>query len=188
MKKLLHVDSSVLGPHSVSRQVSAAIVDRLRQTVPNLEVTYRDLTSTPLSHLSGAHLAAAQGAAGADAGLAQEMAAGQAVLEEVANDAFLADVRAKGDRIRSRLEQFVGNYPELFDSVRGRGLMIGIKLKVEPRPFMEHLRENHQLLTAAAGDSTLRLLPPLVIGDAEIDEFFTRLSAGAADFPRPEQA
>jgi len=56
--KLLHIDSSVLGPHSVSRQVSAAIVDRLRQATPGLEVVYRDLTSTPLAHLSGSHLAA----------------------------------------------------------------------------------------------------------------------------------
>ena len=56
--KLLHIDSSVLGPHSVSRQVSAAIVERLRQATPGLEVTYRDLTSTPLAHLSGSHLAA----------------------------------------------------------------------------------------------------------------------------------
>src|SRR5439155_687243 len=61
--KLLHIDSSVLGPHSVSRQVSAAIVERLRRTTPGLEVVYRDLTSTPLSHLSGSHLAVAQGAA-----------------------------------------------------------------------------------------------------------------------------
>src|SRR6187200_3240517 len=56
--KLLHIDSSVLGPHSVSRQVSAAIVDRLRQSTPGLEVSYRDLTLTPLAHLSGSHLAA----------------------------------------------------------------------------------------------------------------------------------
>jgi FMN-dependent NADH-azoreductase len=80
--KLLHIDSSVLGPHSVSRQVSAAIVDRLRQTTPGLEVVYRDLTSTPLAHLSGSHLAAAQGANAPDATLQQELAAGQAVLEE----------------------------------------------------------------------------------------------------------
>ena len=51
--KLLHIDSSVLGPHSVSRQVSAAIVDRLRKATPGLEIVYRDLTSTPLAHLSG---------------------------------------------------------------------------------------------------------------------------------------
>jgi acetylornithine/N-succinyldiaminopimelate aminotransferase len=113
------------------------------------------------------------------------MAAGNAVLDAVANEEFLAEVRAKGERIRTRLEQFIGNYPELFDSVRGMGLMIGAKLKVEPRALMQHLRDNHQLLTVAAGDNTLRLLPPLVIGDAEIDEFFDKLSAGAADFVPP---
>ena len=79
--KLLHIDSSVLGPHSVSRQVSAAIVDRLRLETPNLAITYRDLSSTPLAHLSGSHLAAAQGAP-AEAALAQDLAAGQAVREE----------------------------------------------------------------------------------------------------------
>ena len=79
--KLLHIDSSVLGPHSVSRQVSAAVVDRLRLETPNLAITYRDLSSTPLAHLSGSHLAAAQGAP-AEAALAQDLAAGQAVLEE----------------------------------------------------------------------------------------------------------
>jgi FMN-dependent NADH-azoreductase len=80
--KLLHIDSSVLGPHSVSRQVSAAIADRLRQATPGLKIVYRDLTATPLSHLSGSHLAAAQGAAAPDAAIQQDLAAGQAVLEE----------------------------------------------------------------------------------------------------------
>jgi FMN-dependent NADH-azoreductase len=79
--KLLHIDSSVLGPHSVSRQVSAAIVERLRKTTPRLEVVYRDLGSTPLAHLSGSYLAAAQGAAPEPA-LQQDLAAGQAVMEE----------------------------------------------------------------------------------------------------------
>jgi FMN-dependent NADH-azoreductase len=82
MKKLLHIDSSVLGPHSVSRQLSAAIVERLRRATPDLEVAYRDLTVTPLAHLSGAHLAAAQGAANPDASVQQEIAASQAVLAE----------------------------------------------------------------------------------------------------------
>src|SRR5690348_402795 len=79
--KLLHIDSSVLGPHSVSRKLSSAIVDRLRQTTPGLEVSYRDLTTTPLSHLSGPHLAAAQGAA-PTAEVQADLAIGQAVLEE----------------------------------------------------------------------------------------------------------
>ncbi len=79
--KLLHLDSSVLGPHSVSRQVSAAIVDRLRQATPGLDIGYRDLTQTPLAHLSGLHLAASQGAAPAPS-LQPDLAAGQAMLEE----------------------------------------------------------------------------------------------------------
>jgi len=116
------------------------------------------------------------------------MAAGNAVLDAVANEEFLAEVRAKGERLRARLEQFIGNYPELFEEVRGKGLMLGLKLKADPRAFMQHLRDNHRLLTVAAGDSTVRVLPPLVIGDAEIEEFFDKLSAGAADFKPAETA
>ena len=110
------------------------------------------------------------------------MAAGKAVMEAVANDTFLNEVAEKGERLRSRLEQFIGNYPEMFELVRGKGLMLGLKLKVESRPFFVHLRDNHQLLTVAAGDNTLRILPPLVAGDAEFDEFFDKLSAGAASY------
>src|SRR5439155_3903991 len=76
--KLLHIDSSVLGPHSVSRQVSAAVVERLRKANPGLEVSYRDLTLTPLAHLTGSHLAAGQGAA-APAALTPDLAASAAV-------------------------------------------------------------------------------------------------------------
>ena len=115
------------------------------------------------------------------------MAAGTAVLDAVGNDEFLAEVREKGERLRGRLEQFIGNYPELFEGVRGKGLMLGLKMKSESRPFYAHLRDNHQLLTVAAGDNTLRVLPPLVAGDAEFDEFFDRLSAGAANY-LPAQA
>ena len=118
-------------------------------------------------------------------GNALAMAAGSAVMEAVANDEFLGEVREKGERLRSRLEQFIGNYPELFELVRGKGLMLGMKMKVESRPFFVHLRDNHQLLTVAAGDNTLRVLPPLVVGDAEIEEFFEKLSAGAASYENP---
>jgi FMN-dependent NADH-azoreductase len=79
--KLLHIDSSVLGPSSVSRQVSAAIVDRLRKATPGLDIVYRDLTLTPLAHLSGLHLSAMQGAALED-GLQQDIDASQAVMDE----------------------------------------------------------------------------------------------------------
>lgn len=114
------------------------------------------------------------------------MAAAEAVLDAVANEEFLAQVRATSERLRSRLEQFIGNYPNLFELVRGKGLMLGIKMKFEARGFVAHLRDHHHLLTVAAGDNTLRLVPPLVIGDAEIDEFLDKLSAGAASFQPPE--
>ena len=116
------------------------------------------------------------------------MAAGEAVLDVVANEAFLAEVRAKSERLRGRLEQFIGNYPEMFELVRGKGLMLGVKMKFEARGFVAHLRDNHHLLTVAAGDNTLRLVPPLVIDDSHIDEFFDKLSAGAASFQPPAAA
>ena len=110
------------------------------------------------------------------------IAAGEAVLDAVANPEFLAHVQATGERLRARLEQFIGNYPELFELVRGRGLMLGVKMRSEPRPFVAHLRDNHQLLTVSAGDNTLRLVPPLVIAESHIDEFMDKLSAAAASY------
>ncbi|WP_298260066.1 FMN-dependent NADH-azoreductase [Bradyrhizobium sp.] len=107
MKKLLHIDSSVLGPHSVSRQLSAAIVDQLRRAAPNLEVRYRDLTSTPLAHLSGAHLAAAQGAT-ANADIAQELATGQVVLDEfLASDTVVLGAPMYNFTIPSQLKAWI---------------------------------------------------------------------------------
>ena len=105
--KLLHIDSSVLGVNSVSRQVSAAIVDRLVKAAPGLEVTYRDLAQTPLAHLSGAQLAAAQGAA-PDAALAPDLAAGQAVLEEfLATDIVVIGAPMYNFSIPSQLKAWI---------------------------------------------------------------------------------
>jgi FMN-dependent NADH-azoreductase len=80
--KLLHIDTSILGANSASRQVSAKVVERLKAVTPNLSVTYRDLAAAPLSHLSGAHLAAAQGATPESPELQKDIAEGQAALDE----------------------------------------------------------------------------------------------------------
>jgi FMN-dependent NADH-azoreductase len=79
---LLHLDASILGANSASRQLSAAIVARLRQADPATAVTYRDLAATPLGHLSGAQVAAAMGAAPESVAVQQELADSQAVLRE----------------------------------------------------------------------------------------------------------
>ena len=78
---LLHIDASVLGDHSVSRRVSAAAVARLLAEDAALTVTYRDLAAQPISHLSGLHLAAAQGAA-VPVNIQEDHLAAQAALDE----------------------------------------------------------------------------------------------------------
>jgi FMN-dependent NADH-azoreductase len=80
---LLHIDSSILGDNSVSRQISAAAVAALRAADPDLTVTYRDLDATPAPHQSGA-LMAARGLdpAARSADQAREVAEADAVLEE----------------------------------------------------------------------------------------------------------
>jgi len=79
--RLLHIDASIQGANSASRQLSAAVVERLRKATPDLEITYRDLAAQPLSHLSGEHLAASQGAAPESSAVQQDLAASQAALE-----------------------------------------------------------------------------------------------------------
>lgn len=68
--KLLHVDSSILGQHSASRELSSAIAARWQAAIPDLQVTYRDLDSAPLPHVSGRSMAGADAAETADAALA----------------------------------------------------------------------------------------------------------------------
>jgi acetylornithine/N-succinyldiaminopimelate aminotransferase len=115
------------------------------------------------------------------------MAAGQAVFDVVANDEFLANVRQMGERLRSALEQMIPNHDHLFDSVRGMGLMLGIKMKTDSRGFVNWLR-GQGLLAVAAGDNVMRILPPLIIDESHIKEFVERLSAAAAKYEVPAAA
>jgi FMN-dependent NADH-azoreductase len=80
--KLLHLDSSILGGNSASRKLSAAIVDQFTKATPGLDIVSRDLALQPLSHLSGEHLAAAQGAVPESPAIQKDVAASQAALEE----------------------------------------------------------------------------------------------------------
>jgi FMN-dependent NADH-azoreductase len=80
--KLLHVDSSILGEGSLSRRLSAQIVAAEQALHPGLEILRRDLAVSPVGHLSGAHLAASQGASPEDPLVQQDVAEGLAALEE----------------------------------------------------------------------------------------------------------
>jgi len=116
------------------------------------------------------------------------MAAGEAVLDIVGEPEFLDNVKRMGERLRQALEQMIPNHDHLFDSVRGMGLMLGIKLKSDSRAFVAHLRDHHGLLTAAAGDNVVRILPPLNIEESHVTECIEKLSAGARSYKVPEAA
>jgi acetylornithine/N-succinyldiaminopimelate aminotransferase len=114
-------------------------------------------------------------------------AAGQAVLDVVANDEFLGRVTRMGERLRGALEQMIPNHDHLFEGVRGLGLLLGIKMKSDSRAFVEYLREQG-LLTVAAGDNVVRVLPPLIVEEAHINEFVERLSEAARTYQVPQAA
>ena len=115
------------------------------------------------------------------------MAAGQAVMDVVADPEFLERVTRMGERLKGALEQMIPNHDQLFESVRGLGLMLGVKMRTDSRAFVGHLRE-HGLLTVAAGDNVMRVLPPLIIEEAHVTEFVERLSEAARQYDVPEAA
>ncbi|ARJ69398.1 aspartate aminotransferase family protein [Paracoccus contaminans] len=106
-------------------------------------------------------------------------AVGCKVMEIVADEAFLADVRRKGALFRQRLEGLVAAHPDLFKGVRGQGLMLGLKCRIAPAELVGAGYAQH-LLTVPAADNVVRLLPPLTITDAEIAEAALRLDQAAA--------
>jgi acetylornithine/N-succinyldiaminopimelate aminotransferase len=115
------------------------------------------------------------------------MAAGQAVLDVVLEPGFLDHVTRMGERLRGALEQMIPNHDHLFESVRGLGLMLGVRMKTDSRAFVTYLRE-HGLLTVAAGDNVMRVLPPLILEDRHVAEFVERLSEAARQYKVPQAA
>ena len=106
-------------------------------------------------------------------------AVGAKVVEIIANPDFLAEVNRKGALFRQRLEGLIAAHPKVFEEVRGTGLMLGLKCRVAPADLVKAGYAQH-LLTVAASDNTVRLLPPLTITDEEITEAVTRLDRAAA--------
>ena len=115
------------------------------------------------------------------------MAACEAVLDVVANPEFLANVTLMGDRLRAGLEQMIPNHDDLFEGVRGLGLMLGIKMKSDSRAFVNHAR-SHGILLVAAADNVVRVLPPLIIDESHIRECVEKISAAAAAYRALQQA
>ena len=109
------------------------------------------------------------------------MAVANEAFDMVSDPKFLAHVRQMSLRLKQRLAELKDLHPNVIEDVRGEGLLIGLKLKVPNREFMAALREA-RLLTVTGGDNTLRILPPLIAGEAEIAQGMAILDRVAAKF------
>ena len=106
-------------------------------------------------------------------------AVGSKVLDIISNKKFLSDVSQKAGSFRQKLESLIGQYPEIFNHVRGQGLMLGLKCKVSNMEVVEFAYQENLLLVPAA-DNTVRLLPSLNIIESELQEALVRLEKAAA--------
>ena len=106
-------------------------------------------------------------------------AVGAKVMEIVADDAFLAEVNRKAGLLRQKLEGLVANHPDVFEGVRGSGLMLGLKCKATNTDVVK-AGYGAGVLTVPAADNVIRLLPALNIGDDDIAEAVSRLDTAAA--------
>lgn len=106
-------------------------------------------------------------------------AVGCKVVEIVSEESFLADVCRKAGLFRQKLEGLVASHPEVFDEVRGTGLMLGLKCKVTNTDVV-NAGYAEDLLAVPAAENVIRILPPLTITDAEINEAVDRLDRAAS--------
>ncbi len=110
-----------------------------------------------------------------------------AVLDVVTGPGFLEHVRQTGLVLMQRLAAVADAHPDLVETVRGEGLMLGMKCKVPAGEVVAALRAE-RFLTVGAGDNVVRLLPPLIIGEAEIAEAIARIDAGLTALDRAATA
>ena len=108
------------------------------------------------------------------------MAVASTVLDVMAEPGFLEHVDAMGQLLRQGLERVIAPYPKLVELVRGKGLMLGLKCVIPNTTLIDKLRDRG-LLTVGAGDNVIRFLPPLIIGQAEVDHALSILSETLAE-------
>lgn len=111
------------------------------------------------------------------------MAVGIAAFDMMVASGFLEHVREIAGYFNQKLAGLIAQYPAVFEEVRGQGLMLGLRLKqavVNSDYIAELYRQG--LLVVGAGDNVIRILPPLTVNEAEVDEAIEKLSAAATKF------
>mgnify|MGYP001627782780 FL=1 len=106
-------------------------------------------------------------------------AVGSAVMDHVANPDFLDAVNRKAGLLRQKLEGLVADHPDVFEAVRGQGLMLGLKC-VKPAADLVNAGYDADVILVPAADNVARLLPPLTISEDEIAEAVTRIATAAS--------
>jgi acetylornithine/N-succinyldiaminopimelate aminotransferase len=114
------------------------------------------------------------------------VAAGNAVMDVMLEPGFFERVQKVSRVLQDRLQTLVGAYPKLFAELRGSGLLVGIRCQqaMPAGDFVARLRANG-LLCLTAGENVLRILPPLIVGEPEIEEGIGILNKVAKEWPQP---
>ena len=106
------------------------------------------------------------------------MAAGNAVYDRISDEGFLQHVRDISNMFRQSLAGLRDEFPDLIEEVRGKGLLVGLKMRPEGANAQAKTAAlAHKLLVGTAGDNVLRMAPPLVISEADARECVSRLRA-----------
>ena len=105
-------------------------------------------------------------------------AAGNAALDVILAPGFLDEVDRKGRKLRAALDKIARDYPSVFADARGMGLLLGMKC-VLPQGEVQAACVAEGLLAITAGDNVLRLAPPLVVTDADLDAAVAMLDRAA---------
>jgi acetylornithine/N-succinyldiaminopimelate aminotransferase len=110
------------------------------------------------------------------------MAAGIAVFDRISDPAFLEHVRDISNKFRQSLAGLKDEFPDLIEDVRGKGLLVGLKMKVTGDHLVAKTKAlDHKLMVGTAGDNVLRMAPPLIIGETEMREALEKLRAVFTD-------
>jgi len=102
------------------------------------------------------------------------MAAGNAVLDIILEKDFLESVKKKGEYFDKGLNKIKNNYPKIIQEIRGIGLIKGLKISVDNTEFIKKLM-NHKMLTVKAEENVIRLFPPLIVRNEELDEGINKI-------------
>ncbi len=104
------------------------------------------------------------------------MSVGNAVLDIIYEKDFLKNVKQKGEYFEGSLNKLKDKYPKIIEEVRGVGLIRGLKMLVDNTEFIKKLTEQ-KMLTVKAEENVVRLFPPLIVSNKELDEAITKIES-----------